>query len=96
MVVEVFSLLFSFCLIGYLIGRIGHYYYGHKYDFLHHWIYGIILVIVGILADFEKSSTSFLLVSFGFGLFISDFKDFKNLKFYGRDTHPEKKFLGFD
>ena len=74
--------------LGYLIGRIGDYYAGH-WDFFHHWIYGIILMCIGVF-------TNIFILSFGLGLFISDFKDFYNCKIYGPDKKTIKRFWGFD
>jgi len=74
--------------IGYIIGRIGDYYAGH-WDFFHHWIYGVILMCIGIF-------TNIFVWSFGLGLFISDFKDFYNCKIYGPDRKTIKRFWGFD
>lgn len=93
----VLTALFSFSLfIGYLIGRTGHFICGHKIDFLHHWIYGLILIAVGFIIQLENSNLEWGISMLGLGVFISDIKDFVNLKFYGRDTHPVRKFWGFD
>jgi len=76
-------------IIGYMIGRIGHI-YGGNHNSPHHWIYGLILFLVG----------SFLwniyLIFFGAGLFISDLRDFVNLRFWGVDDVQIKKFWGID
>lgn len=73
---------------GYIIGRIGDYYAGH-WDFFHHWIYGVIFMIAGMF-------TNPFVWCFGFGLFVSDFKDFWHFRIYGPDKKTIKKFWGFD
>ena len=73
---------------GYIVGRIGDWYGGHL-NFFHHWVYGIILIIAGLLIhDY--------VILFGIGLFISDFKDFYNFEFYGPDKKIKKRFWWFD
>ena len=91
-------IFFAFILlIGYIVGRLGHFFYGDKVDFLHHWIYGLLIVLLGFIIDFENSLNSVALISFGLGCFISDFYDFLKFRIYGRDVHFGKKnFLGFD
>lgn len=86
-----FYILIAF--IGYAVGRIGHIYLGHIKSF-HHWIYGLILMILGLI--FRNNFIGLLAFSFGSGHFISDFKDFLHLKFYGVDEEGEKKFWGID
>ncbi len=85
--------------IGYVIGRTGHIYFGYM-DTFHHWIFGLILIIAG-LSFYKYSHRSKILKRigimafyFGIGLFISDFKDFLDLKFYGVDEEGKKKFWG--
>jgi hypothetical protein len=86
-----FYILIAF--IGYAIGRIGHIYGGHLKT-PHHWIYGLILMILGLI--FYKNFLGLLFLSFGIGHFISDFKDFLRLKFYGAEKEFKKKFWGID
>jgi ABC-type dipeptide/oligopeptide/nickel transport system permease subunit len=75
-------------IAGYLIGRIGDYYAGH-WDFFHHWIYGVILIIPGILLhDY--------FIWFGIGLIISDLKDMVEFKVFGPDEKEIKRFWGID
>ena len=76
---------------GYAIGRITHIHWGHIKS-PHHWIYGLILIILGLI--FYKYFLGLIALSFGTGHFISDFKDFLHLKFYGVDEEGEKKFWG--
>jgi len=85
--------LIAFLILGYITGRIGDYFAGH-WNFFHHWVYGIILLIIGI---FYRNN--FFLVysaSFGVGLIISDLDDLLHLRIYGPDKKKEKKFWGFN
>jgi putative Mn2+ efflux pump MntP len=79
--------------IGYAVGRVTHIYWGYIKS-PHHWIYGLILIILGLI--FYKNFLGLVIFSFGVGHFISDFNDFLNLKFYGRDEEGIKKFWGVD
>ena len=78
---------------GYALGRIGHIAGGHIKS-PHHWIYGLFLIIIGLV--FFKDSLGFYIIASGFGLFISDLKDFFSLKFYGVDDVGRKRFWGID
>jgi len=78
---------------GYAIGRIGHVTRGHL-KAPHHWIYGLGLLIIGLV--FCESFWGLYILSFGVGLFISDLKDFLDLKFYGVDRDGIKKFWEID
>jgi hypothetical protein len=77
--------------IGYLIGRFGDYYLNFWLKdpgwAPHHWIYGLVLIMAGF---FFKNSIGLLLFSFGLGLFISDLKDFSEMKFFGSDNKTTK------
>ena len=83
----------SITFVGYAIGRIGHIYGGHLRT-PHHWIYGLILMIVGLI--FYKSLLGLATFSFGIGHFISDLKDFLQLKFIGPDEKGKKRFWRID
>jgi len=79
--------------IGYSVGRIGHIYLGHT-KAPHHWIYGLILIISGLIFyKYTIGQTSFY---FGMGHFISDLKDFLQLKFFEADKEGKKRFWGID
>src|SRR3989338_4912663 len=82
--------------LGYVIGRWGdnylNFWIGNRswyYYFPDHWIYGLILMIVGLFVF--TTSLGWLVFSFGLGHFISDLKDFWNLKFYGSDGKDKSK-----
>ncbi len=79
--------------LGYAVGRISHILGGHL-KAPHHWIYGLILIIVGLI--YRHSFIGILGLLFGFGLFVSDLKDFLALKFYGVDKPGPKKFWDVD
>ena len=83
------------CFVGYLIGRIGDWYGGHL-DTFHHWIYGILLVIIGVLGFVFKDDFSDFILSFGIGLVISDLKDLFHFRIFGPDKKVVKKFWGID
>ena len=87
-----FYILIAF--IGYAIGRIGHIYGGHLKT-PHHWIYGIILMVVG-LTIFKSNSLGLWVFSFGFGHFISDLSDFLNGEIIGPDKEGQRRFWGID
>ena len=78
--------------IGYLIGRFGHYYFG-GWHAPHHWIYGLLLIILGWI--YYPSFIGLLMLSFGIGHFISDLKDFWQMEFFGPDE-GERRFWGID
>lgn len=84
--------------LGYLVGRVGHYWLNPALNnpgwAPHHWIYGILLLILG---GYMGGFAGLLIASFGAGHFFSDLKDFLNGEFIGPDddTHPPK-FWGID
>ena len=86
--------------LGYLLGRFGDYYLnfwmGDPGWAPHHWIYGLILMIVGLF--FFKDNLELWIFSFGFGLFISDLKDFLDFKFFAPDgkTKETRRFWHID
>jgi len=82
--------------LGYVVGRIGDYisdtWMNDPAWSPHHWIYGLILVAVG--SYFLYNIWGLVLISFGTGVFISDLKDFWELKVIGKDNKPidQRKF----
>lgn len=86
-------LLAGLTFLGYVIGRIGDWYGGHL-DAPHHWIHGLLMFAMGLL--FYTTVLGDVSSSFGVGLFVSDFKDFMDMKFWGPDDKKEKKFWAFD
>ena len=85
--------LLGIAFVGYVIGRISHIVGGHL-NAPHHWIYGILAIIVG--AIFFNENWGKALIAFGVGHTISDLKDMVDLKFYGRDELGPKHFWGID
>lgn len=75
--------------IGFAIGRIGDKYGGHL-NAPHHWIYGLILFILGIF--YIHTWMGIISLSFGIGHFISDLDDFLHMKIWGVDKPHEWKF----
>lgn len=83
----------SLAFVSYAVGRISHIYGGHL-KAPHHWIYGLILMILG--AAFHRHNLGKAVFYFGVGLFISDLEDFLQLKFFGVDEPGPKRFWGID
>lgn len=86
--------------LGYFIGRFSDNYVnvwiGDPKWVPHHWIPGLILMIIGII--FFENNLALWIFSFGVGIFISDLKDFLNLKFFGSDEKNKEniKFWHID
>ncbi len=82
---------------GYLLGRIGHYYIndliGNPAWMPHHWIYGAILIVISF---FISSIFALIAFYFGIGHFVSDLKDFLQLKFFSPDEEGKKRFFHID
>ncbi len=78
--------------LGYLIGRWGDNYLNFWLKdpawAPHHWIYGLILMIIGFF--FFKNNLELYIFFFGAGLFISDLKDFLDFKFIGKDNKKKE------
>jgi len=91
---------FIACFLGYIIGRLSDYYLNFWMKDPNwapdHWIYGLLLIIAGILLF--RASLGLWIFSFGAGLFISDLKDFLKLKFWGKDGKNkwQRKFWHID
>lgn len=85
--------LLTIVFVSYSIGRISHILGGHL-NTPHHWIYGVILVIVGLF--FRQHQWGQYFIAFGAGFIISDFKDMIDLKFFGVDDVEIKRFWGID
>lgn len=92
---QIFQIIFYILIafVGFAIGRLGHIYGGHLKD-PHHWIYGMILIILGLI--FWRHFLGPVMFSFGFGHFISDLVDFLNFRILGPDKPGKKKFWGID
>lgn len=88
-----FILFLIFAFIGYSIGRTGHVLGGQLY-LPHHWMYGVIMMIVGFI--FMHSLLGRIIFAAGFGLIVSDFKDMISFKFIGIDDVEVVRFWGID
>jgi len=86
-------ILLTIIFVSYSIGRISHILGGHL-NAPHHWIYGVILAIVGLF--FRQHQWGQCLIVFGIGFIVSDFKDMIDLKFFGVDDVEIKRFWGID
>ena len=98
MILDILNYLLS-AFLGYLLGRWGDNYLNFWIKDVpapHHWIYGLILVTVG--SFYLENYLGLVIIFFGLGLFISDLKDFLNLKVWGRDGKNKKdvKFWNID
>ncbi|MDO8486270.1 MAG: hypothetical protein Q7S77_01045 [Candidatus Staskawiczbacteria bacterium] len=83
----------SFGLLGYVIGRWAdnylNFWIGDPHWVPDHWIYGLLLMIISLFII--ESYWAMYIFSFGLGHFISDLKDFLNLKFYGSDNKDKSQ-----
>lgn len=79
--------------LGYVIGRWGdnylNFWIGDPHWLPDHWIYGLILMVIG--SFMIESYWGPYIFSAGLGHFISDLKDFLNLKFYGSDNKDKSQ-----
>jgi len=85
-------------LAGFTAGRLGHIIGGDVAWIPHHWIFGLILILMGLFFIYVKKIKYFglVLLLVGIGVFISDFKDFLALKFFGADDVSFRRFWGID
>lgn len=88
----------SIAFVGYVFGRFCHYYLNRwlknpKWA-PHHWIYGLILIIAGII--YIEQKLGLVALTFGAGFFISDLKDFLKFKILSPDDMSKHKFWGID
>lgn len=100
MVITNIIIIFVATFLGYIIGRFGDYYLNFWLKdpswAPHHWIYGLLLAIIGLLL--LKNSLGLGTFFLGLGLFISDLKDFFDFKIIGADnkTKNTRKFWNID
>ena len=88
-----FLFYFFIIFLGFASGRLGHIYFG-PLNTPHHWIYGLVSIILGLI--FLDHSFGLFLLCWGIGCFVSDLKDFLKLRFWGVDEVDEFKFWGID
>ena len=79
--------------IGFAVGRLGDKWGGHL-NAPHHWIYGLILIILGVI--YLNSYLGIVLLSLGLGHFTSDFDDFLHMKIWGVDEPHKWKFWSIE
>ena len=89
----IFILGFTSLLLGFIVGRFGDKYGGHL-NAPHHWIYGLILMIIGIF--YINIYIGIILLCLGIGHFISDLDDFLHMRVWGIDEPHEWKFWSID
>ena len=75
--------------IGFAIGRFGDKWGGHL-NGLHHWIYGLALIILG--AIYRNNYLGIISLFFGAGHFVSDLDDFLHRRIWGVDVPHKWKF----
>lgn len=88
---------FILAFAGYLIGRWSHAYlndWAGNPVAPHHWIYGAMLIILGL--TFRKRAIGRVVLFFGAGLFVSDLIDFLHFRILSPDALGPKKFWGLD
>ena len=83
-------------LSGYSIGRIGHIIGGQVIWIPHHWIFGLIIIAIPLLWRKIPKNIKAIIILFGIGVFISDFKDFLSLETFSLDNVKVVKFWGID
>jgi len=81
--------------IGFALGRVSHI-LGGQINGPHHWMFGTLLIIAGIILWFYKREWSLYLIFFGIGLTISDLKDMLDFKIWGVDPPGPKRFWHID
>ncbi len=94
--VQIFSyLLISF--LGFAFGRFSHICAG-RIKVPHCWVYGVIIMFLGIAIDLFlfEDTWSLHLIALGLGLAISDIEDMAEFKIYGLCSNGKKKFWGID
>lgn len=83
-------------LAGYSLGRMGHIIGGSVWWIPHHWIFGVIIMIVPLFLKKLSWKLKIIVILCGLGLFVSDFNDFLAFRLIGADTVNVVKFWGVD
>jgi len=79
--------------VGYSVGRISHIIaHGRHIQSIHHWVYGLVIILLGLL--FLNSLWRITAVGVGAGFVISDLNDMLKLRFYGVEKFEKQKFWG--
>lgn len=90
----IYSLLAGFA--GFAIGRIGHIIGGQIIWIPHHWIFGLIIIGIPLIWKKIPKNIKAIIILFGIGVFVSDFRDFLHLEIFGLDEVEVVKFWGVD
>ena len=98
MIIKIIIILL-FWFLGFTIGRIGDKYYGNLekiwiFPVPHHWIWGVIFTVLGIL--FFNYFFALWLISFGIGVFVSDLNDFLHMRLFGEEPLHVWKFWSIE
>lgn len=83
------AIITLYFLLGFALGRFGDRYGGHL-DVLHHWIYGLLMMLLSI--NLPGPWLALAGWSCGFGVFISDLNDFLHLRIGGADVPHAWRF----
>ena len=86
-------IFFTIIFLSYTFGRVGHILFGENKG-LHHWVPGLILIILGIV--FREKWWGYYAIALGLGQVISDFLDMFHLKIWGTDPKGPKRFWHID
>ena len=94
--------LLTITFIGYIVGRVSHIIGGQLGDrgvdvkyWPHHWVFGVLAIIIGALL-YEKDFGKWF-VAFGVGHIISDLNDLIKGRVFDTSQEPDiKKFWGTD
>jgi len=82
--------------VGYAMGRIGHIVGGDISWIPHHWIFGLIIIIVPFFFKKVSKKTKISILLFGLGVLFSDFRDFLRLETFQPEDVSIVKFWGVD
>jgi len=83
-------------LSGYALGRLGHIFGGNIWFIPHHWIFGVIILIIPFFIKKISWGVKLIIILFALGVILSDFKDFVDLKIFEPEDVPAVKFWGID
>lgn len=81
---------------GFSLGRFGHILGGQIWFIPHHWIIGLVLAIAMLFWKDLPKKTRVLIFLFAIGVFVSDFKDFTQLKTWEPEDVTSVRFWGVD
>jgi len=88
-IIYIIIVIIASWFVGFATGRFGDKYWGMM-DGPHHWIGGLVMMVIGAFNYFDIVGIAF--AAFGLGHFISDLDDFINLRIWGVDVEHEWRF----